>query len=713
MAEYFPGLHIGETLEKFLDRKVRPDTIFLNSCREVINTVVRLIHQHPNYNIKEVIKGGSLGKGTAVKDHSDVDLLVVINNFRKIDDLREQLPEIISSFAEYLLAAVKGETIRIKIIKQTLYTLQFKVCCVVDGDWFDVDFLPIIDVINPLNVRRSLEIVYNKMEEEYHNRNYYAKCVARQQVAFVKRVPSRAKDLIRLFKYWNYNEDVALSSFCIELMVIHIWQKKGSPNNFEMAPMIYDVAYLISFFKETTIKFDDFYSSAYYITKLERSPPYVLDPANPFYNAAPHMSVNGDYSRIQERGRMLLDNLGQVMAEYFPGMCIGETLEKFLDRRVRPDTSFLNSCKEVINTVVRLIHQHPDFSIKEVIKGGSLGKGTAVRGHSDVDLLVVVNDYRNVNDLRENMQGIISSFRRYLLAAVKIETIKIQITGQTPFTLQFEVCCTVDGDWFDVDLLPVIDLVDPSNVCRSLQNVYDRMDKENYNKDYYAKCLAKQQVDFVKRVPSRAKDVIRLLKYWNYNENVGLSSFCIELMVIHIWQKKDSPNRFEIQPMIYDVVYMISFFKETTITFNDYFTPDHYTAKLTPPYILDPANPFNDAAPHKSVNGDYSRIQQRGHKLLDNLRPGSTELVRAVIKEEPQIPRLNLQYRNKKILHDRDEFMSSRHHKDDSNSIVSDTTPKRSGLWTALGVGAAVTGGLLAAYAIHKITTKKDESDSD
>lgn len=76
--------------------------------------------------------------------------MVVINNFRKIDDLREQLPNIISSFAEYLLAAVRGETIRIKITKQALHTLQFKVCCVEDGDWFDVDFLPIIDVISEL-----------------------------------------------------------------------------------------------------------------------------------------------------------------------------------------------------------------------------------------------------------------------------------------------------------------------------------------------------------------------------------------------------------------------------------------------------------------------------------------------------------------------------------------------------------------------------------
>lgn len=71
----------------------------------------------------------------------------------------------------------------------------------------------------------------------------------------------------------------------------------------------------------------------------------------------------------------------------------------------------------------------------------------------------MVNNYRNVNDLRENMKGIISSFNRYLLAAVKNESIEIAIIGQTPFTLRFELCCAHRDCWFDVDLLPVIDVI--------------------------------------------------------------------------------------------------------------------------------------------------------------------------------------------------------------------------------------------------------------
>jgi hypothetical protein len=45
------------------------------------------------------------------------------------------------------------------------------------------------------------------------------------------------------------------------------------------------------------------------------------------------------------------------------------------------------------------------------------------------------------------------------------------------------------------------------------------MYRNSYLRKYYAKCVAKLQVNFVKPVPSRVKDLIRLLKYWNYTEN--------------------------------------------------------------------------------------------------------------------------------------------------------------------------------------------------
>jgi tRNA nucleotidyltransferase (CCA-adding enzyme) len=57
-----------------------------------------------------------------------------------------------------------------------------------------------------------------------------------------------------------------------------------------------------------------------------------------------------------------------------------------------------------------------------IFKGGSLGKGTAVRGRSDVDLLVVMNDFKNVDQLEQNMERILRDFSDYLSSTVESAT---------------------------------------------------------------------------------------------------------------------------------------------------------------------------------------------------------------------------------------------------------------------------------------------------
>ena len=84
-----------------------------------------------------------------------------------------------------------------------------------------------------------------------------------------------------------------------------------------------------------------------------------------------------------------------------------------------------------------------------------MGKGTAVRNHSDVDLLVVLNGFRNLEDLVENMEDVIESFKDHLLS---IGDVSIQMHPGTPFTLQFKVFCPSMGVWIDVDLLPIVNI---------------------------------------------------------------------------------------------------------------------------------------------------------------------------------------------------------------------------------------------------------------
>ena len=96
-----------------------------------------------------VFQGGSLGKGTGVRDFSDVDLLVVLNNYKSVEALSENLPQILRDFEDYLVSNVKkniGDKAMIHIVQRTPYTLQFRMTCDMDSTWFDVDLLPIVDV---------------------------------------------------------------------------------------------------------------------------------------------------------------------------------------------------------------------------------------------------------------------------------------------------------------------------------------------------------------------------------------------------------------------------------------------------------------------------------------------------------------------------------------------------------------------------------------
>ena len=96
-----------------------------------------------------VFQGGSLGKGTGVRDFSDVDLLVVLNNYKSVEALSENLPQILRDFEDYLVSNVKkniGDKAMIAIVQRTPYTLQFRMTCDMDSTWFDVDLLPIVDV---------------------------------------------------------------------------------------------------------------------------------------------------------------------------------------------------------------------------------------------------------------------------------------------------------------------------------------------------------------------------------------------------------------------------------------------------------------------------------------------------------------------------------------------------------------------------------------
>ena len=73
------------------------------------------------------------------------------------------------------------------------------------------------------------------------------------------------------------------------------------------------------------------------------------------------------------------------------------------------------------------------------------------------------------------------------------------------------------------------------------------------DKGYYSAGLVSYQMDFVKGQPAIVKDLIRLVKYWRKTciEDTGEirlpSSYPLELITIHCWEKAGKPESFDIR----------------------------------------------------------------------------------------------------------------------------------------------------------------------
>lgn len=129
-------------------------------------------------------------------------------------------------------------------------------------------------------------------------------------------------------------------------------------------------------------------------------------------------------------------------------------LNSFVLEEIEPDTAYNQSCKAVVNRLCHFMQNNfPDqLRPSEVIKSGSLGKGTAVKGKSDADLVVFLAKLTTISELRENLDVILDRMKLYLdkYAGCKWK-------GTTPFAVQVSVTC--HGHFHSVDILPSVDIL--------------------------------------------------------------------------------------------------------------------------------------------------------------------------------------------------------------------------------------------------------------
>ncbi|XP_038076301.1 2'-5'-oligoadenylate synthase 2-like [Patiria miniata] len=277
----------------------RGTTQFDTNCRLAVDTVVRYLHEVCSTNknlfdISEVIKGGSLGKGTMVKDLSDVDLVAFINpphmtSLGSIDPqaYRDKLNAV---FKELEAALRRTEDISVRINRSDAYLVNFSVevrsAAANHPRWVEVDLLPTADNISGI----TLDSLFRKMlQMRGYDRGFYSASLVKFQRDFVKYQPVYVKELIRLVKYWAYTclPQALRKSYPLELITIHRWEEAGRPSRFKKVQGLRDVLQTLTDLSRLRAYWVEHYDEALaerWIEKLGCSNPIVLNPANPTTN---------------------------------------------------------------------------------------------------------------------------------------------------------------------------------------------------------------------------------------------------------------------------------------------------------------------------------------------------------------------------------------------------------------------------------------------
>lgn len=290
----------GTSLYSFIQSDIQANLSFVNATGNVINTLARILHGSSfPYNVAEVIKTGSLGQGTALKQNmSDIDLVVYLNDLtmeelihNKINILRDMNRVLQNSLPNYQRLSIDEFRLGIRL---TGY-----------GQIFDVDLLPGIAISG------DLYQTYRKFScEPGRIRAHYSVSFAKQQKAFIQTRETKLKTLFQLMKYWIKVDLKKYSlqkfpSYLMTLIVIHTWEKYGSPAVFNIEAGFKAVLQTLTEYGSIRRVWEVNYDLS--ILRLFGIPPgpHLIDPANPSCNMLHSVS---DWSTVATVARRTLES---------------------------------------------------------------------------------------------------------------------------------------------------------------------------------------------------------------------------------------------------------------------------------------------------------------------------------------------------------------------------------------------------------------------
>ncbi|XP_058387445.1 2'-5'-oligoadenylate synthase 1-like [Diceros bicornis minor] len=319
-------------------------------------------------------------------------------------------------------------------------------------------------------------------------------------------------------------------------------------------------------------------------------------------------------------------------------------LDKFIEDYLLPDTQFRRQVREAIDIICSFLKERcfrdapHAVRVSKVVKGGSSGKGTTLRGRSAADLVVFIDYLTSLQEQFERRGEFIQEIRRQLEACQREETFDVEFEVQKqlwerPRALSFVLRSRRLNEGVEFDVLPAFDILGQVTAgYRPDPEIYVQLIKEceQLGKEgEFSPCFTELQRAFLRQRPAKLKSLIRLVKHWyqKCKENRGKPlppQYALELLTVYAWEQGSGQTEFNTAQGFQTVLELVLKHQQLCIYWTKYYDFDNPVIKeylrrqlrKPRPVILDPADPTGNVGGGNPSG--WLRLAQEARAWLDS-----------------------------------------------------------------------------------------------
>jgi len=245
---------------------------FNSKVAQALSTIKELVETKLFLNVVEVAKGGSVGKGTAVTDCEDAELVFFVKGL-PTEGHKKWLSPLLKSVQSVLQANLSAT--EAADIELTETSVRVKVQSQIT---VDLRFSPAFE-----SYSKTVQALGASGPDA---RKPFEASFVKERTQFVAKQPGNVKVTIRLLKWWRDQQAFSCaltrpSDYLIELIAIYAYQQCGK---LTQSQMIANCMSIFARFDQLRVMWSNYYEQKDVWSPLMMQRPLLMDPVNPFSN---------------------------------------------------------------------------------------------------------------------------------------------------------------------------------------------------------------------------------------------------------------------------------------------------------------------------------------------------------------------------------------------------------------------------------------------